>query len=94
MKRLLIRPDDHAIFEQNKDGTWSHQHTQMTHPAYCYDENLLLDLGFQFKTEGDLPEILKNQQTYTDYQSWISRSDGHGGVKGGTMEEFLTYYQL
>jgi hypothetical protein len=89
MTKYLIRPDDHAIFFQKENERFQHQE----HPDSIrdYDENLLVELGFYPAVVEDFPEIQEKQKLYSEWQIWASRSDGHGGRKGGTMKEFLAY---
>jgi len=88
-KGLLVRLDDWAIFIQNEDGSYSHEHSRMAEP-YKYKEIDLLSLGgFSAIHESDLPDIREKQKIYSQFMEWHTRSDGHDGIKGGTMEEFM-----
>ncbi len=86
---ILVRPDDHAIFLENPDGSYSHENGTMN---YRYDKTLLQSLGFKAIPETDV-ELIKsvrtNQKVYSQYLQWYTRPDGHGGIKGGTFDEFL-----
>ena len=42
-------------------------------------------------TEDDFPALEEKGKDYYEFISWQGRSDGHGGSKGGTREEFLKY---
>lgn len=90
MSKYLLRPDDYAVFTQNEDGTFSHDESGQ-HMPYRYKEAALLTLGFIPKDELNWPEIMEKRDFYTRYMNWYTRSDGHGGSKGGTLEEFLQY---
>lgn len=37
----------------------------------------------------EIEDYLNQQRILSDYINWSSRSDGHGGSKGGTLEEYL-----
>jgi hypothetical protein len=49
----------------------------------------LLNYDFIPIDESEIPKYKEKHQLYLDYVSWAGRPDGHGGSKGGTMEEFL-----
>lgn len=36
----------------------------------------------------DIPKWEAKHEDFLDYTRWYSRSDGHGGVKGGTWDEY------
>lgn len=86
---FLVRPDDWAIFIQNEDGTFSHSKSRMAEP-YRWEKVNLLSWGFTEHDDSDLPIIYANQNLFSLYMLWHTRSDGHDGIKGGTMEEFMT----
>lgn len=59
-----------------------------------YPVDTLLSHGFYPATEEDFPALEKKRQEYVAFTVWQNRSDGHGGIKGGTMEEFLKKWPL
>jgi len=58
-------------------------------PAGVNSYDILKSHGFIKCTESDFSWIREKHKTYYEYLSWSTRSDGHGGSKGGTMKEFL-----
>lgn len=85
--KYLYRPDDYALFEQNSDGTFK----LMGSNSHSYSYDVLLSHKFIPCTQADFPDIAKKRDQHMEYLSWSTRPDGHGGAKGGTMEEYLTY---
>lgn len=99
--RFLVRPDDFHIFEIDElnncyrsystrsvtylDGTRPNAQTHFTF------ENLTMNYDFYPIEDSELPIYEKKHQLYLDYTAFASRPDGHGGTKGGTMEEYLQY---
>ena len=78
----LYRPDDYAIFIEHKPNQWGHEHGKL-----CpYRKQNLLDAGF-LPVEDEL-RIRKLHEEYLEFQKWHNRPDGHGGIKGSTIEEF------
>jgi len=41
--------------------------------------------------EDEFPSLIQRGEEYYAYLSWSSRPDGHGGSKGGTIEEFRSH---
>lgn len=39
--------------------------------------------------ESDFPKMEARSEQYYSFLSWHTRSDDHGGIKGGTFEEWL-----
>ena len=52
-------------------------------------ENLTVGYDFFPIDEDKLALFEQFHSTYMDYYNWTTRPDGHGGMKGGTVEEFL-----
>lgn len=100
--KYLVRPRDSHIFELDEsngcyrswntrnvtysDGT---QPNAMLHFTY---ENLTQNFGFIPIKENELDDYQKKHELYMKYLSWSSRPDGHGGIKGGSMEEFIKLF--
>lgn len=84
---FIVRKDDGMVFIENKDGLY---HTMDGDTFICHKkEDLLADELFEECPEEDLPKWEDHKKKYYEFVSWQSRSDGHGGIKGGTYEEFL-----
>ena len=94
-KKYLVRPGDYHIFELDKsngcyrsystkgvtysDGTRPNAQSHFTY------ENLTKIYDFFPITESEI----QTWEVHCKYIIWSTRSDGHGGSKGGTFEEFL-----
>lgn len=88
----LARPSDGEVFSLNEDKeTYSSKYSKEKwpdniHNEYSYESLLLYD--FYEVQESDFDELKQKNKEYHEYMSWFTRSDGHGGIKGGTLEEF------
>ncbi len=90
LPKYLIRPSDHAIFELTENDCYALQDSIDKDFLYnCYAYDTLFNLNFTPCKEEDLEGVKEKQKLYSEYQNWVTRSDGHGGIKGGTMSEFL-----
>lgn len=93
--QYLARPSDGAVFSLNEDGkTYSMQEHKEERPKSIHHEyklSHLISVDFYKVEEKDFPELKAKGKEYYEFLSWTSRSDGHGGVKGGTIEEFREY---
>ena len=89
--KYLVRPGDYSLFVQTEEGEYTHEinirHNWIGN-KYSY-ERLVDSFNFFPCTEKELKEIKKKNELYNKWISWTTRSDGHGGAKGGTFEEFL-----
>ena len=87
---FFYRPSDFTIFARMKDGKyWIRDHVDKDYTGHSYDLHTLVHHEFVPCTEKDLPEIEEKHSLYREFVNWSTRSDGHGGSKGGTWEEFL-----
>jgi hypothetical protein len=90
--RYLARPSDGTVFSLNKDGkTYSMKESKDERPFNLHHEyklSHLISLDFYEVQESEFPALKKIGEEYLEFTSWTSRSDGHGGCKGGTFEEF------
>ena len=91
--RYILRPNDYAVFEEiNLDqftlqsliGT-NYEVTEFN--TYSYDD--LIGYGFIECQMEELQDIAEKREQWSAFTLWSGRPDGHGGTKGGTMEEFL-----
>jgi len=91
MKRpdYLYRPTDYSIFKKIDNGKYVHMEYIKQGCFHEYSYESLMNCNFLSCTEDDFIELKKNHDLYYEYLSWSTRSDGHGGSKGGTMAEFL-----
>jgi len=97
----LVRPHDFHIFEIDSSNecyrsysTRSITRADGTRPeaqSHFTYENLTRNFDFIPIDEVDLPYWERKHDFYLGYQSWATRSDGHGGSKGGTIEEYKMY---
>jgi len=88
----LYRPDDYAIFYKvEHEGEISYVHEISYERGFCtYGHQYLTLLACDFKpcTKEDFKWLKEKHEEYYAWLSWTTRSDGHGGCKGGTIEEF------
>jgi hypothetical protein len=93
--QYLARPTDGTVFSLNEDGiTYSVKENKEKTPNNIHHKHtfsLLIFSGFFEVEEKDFPELEAKGKEYYEFLSWTNRSDGHGGVKGGTIEEFREY---
>lgn len=97
--KYLVRPHDFHIFEIDKsnDCYRSYSTRSVTYPdstrpnaqLHLTFDNLTKNYNFISIKENELKIYEDKHQQYCDYINWTARSDGHGGSKGGTMEEYL-----
>lgn len=97
--KYLVRPSDYHVWELDEsngcyrsystrgitylDGTRPNAQLHFTF------ENLTKNYDFFPIDESDLQIWEDKNDFHNKYILWKSRSDGHGGSKGGTFEEFL-----
>lgn len=97
--KYLVRPNNFSIFDLDESNgcyrAWSKNpitYSDGTRPnamTHFTLENLTKNYGFFEIKESELEIYEKKRREYFKFLSWQSRSDGHGGSKGGTYEEFL-----
>ena len=92
--RYIYRPNDYAVFIEIGDNQFTLQNNigvknfEMNESnTYSYDN--LMSYGFIECQMEELQDIAEKRQLWLDHTIWSGRPDGHGGAKGGTMEEFL-----
>ena len=97
--KYLVRPDDFHIFEVDDSNGCYRSYTlrSITYPDgtrpeasdnFTY-ENLTHNYNFFPIDEDKLSAYEYFGKIYVDFVSWQCRPDGHGGVKGGTYEEYI-----
>lgn len=88
----LYRPDDFAIFykvEHQGEITYQHEHSfERGYHGHGHKYETLIACDFKPCTKADFKELAAKKKEYYEWLSWSCRSDGHGGSKGGTMEEY------
>ena len=90
LPKYLIRSTDYAIFVKTDEDCYIHEdNVGKDYLFNCFSYKDLINVNFFHCEEKDFPEIIEKQKLYSEYQNWSSRSDGHGGVKGGSFEGFL-----
>lgn len=97
--KYLVRPDDFSIFDLDESNgcyrSWSKKpitYSDGTRPnamEHFTLENLTKNYGFFEIDESELELYEQKCDEHYKFLSWQSRSDGHGGYKGGTYEEYL-----
>lgn len=92
LPKYYARPSDGTVFSLNEDGkTYSIEDSKVKWPKnshHKYTQENLVAVDFYPVTKKDFPKLKKIHDEYYGFLSWHSRSDGHGGIKGGTIEEF------
>jgi hypothetical protein len=96
--KYLVRPDDYHIFEIDESNgcyrsysikaAYSDGARVNAYPHFTF-ENLTKNYEFFPIQENELPLYEEIEDVYTKYYSWSTRTDGHGGIKGGTLEEYV-----
>lgn len=93
--KYLARPSDGSIWSLNDDGeTYSSKDFKDKFPdniTHKHSLKSLINSGFYEVSENQFPELEKIGNEYYEFIIWQSRSDGHGGSKGGTKEEFIEH---
>lgn len=97
--KYLVRPDDFGIFDLDESNgcyrSWSKKpitYSDGTRPnamEHFTLENLTKNYGFFEIDESEIEIYEQKCDEHYKFLSWQSRSDGHGGSKGGTYGEYL-----
>lgn len=96
--KYLVRPYDYQLFELDSSNNCyrSYEVAEKENRPNAYDhftlENLINNYDFFEINENEIDVYEKKNAIYHKWLSWSSRSDGHGGTKGGTMEEYLELF--
>jgi hypothetical protein len=97
--KYLVRPDDFSIFETDPlNGCYRIYHTKETvNRPHAYEhfnfKNLTENYGWFPIKKKDIPIYEEKCDFHYGFVSWQCRNDGHGGTKGGTMEEYIEYLE-
>lgn len=97
--KYLVRPSDYHIWEIDESNGCYRSYINMdvlrsdgTRPNaqkhFTY-EILTKGYGFLPINESEIEIYVKKNNEYQKFTTWQNRSDGHGGIKGGTYEEYL-----
>jgi hypothetical protein len=97
--KYLVRPHDFHMFELDESNgcyrSWCNKdvtYTDGTRPRaqkHFTLKNLTENYGFYPINESEIQEYEKKSKDYNKFRLWQDRSDGHGGIKGGTYDEYL-----
>jgi hypothetical protein len=97
--KYLVRPRDFHIFDLDESNgcyrSWSTKnvtYSDGTRPnamLHFTFENLTNNYGFFPIDEEDIQLYENKNSEYNKFMIWSRRNDGHGGIKGGTYEEYL-----
>lgn len=97
--KYLVRPHDYHIFDLDESNgcyrSWSTRNvtysggTRPNAMSHFTLENLTINYDFFPIDEEDLKLYVDKNNLYHKWISWSHRNDGHSGIKGGTMEEYL-----
>ena len=87
--KYFYRPDDYSIYEKVDGGYTSQANIKRHCSGNTYSYETLVDHKFIPCNEEDLPALKEKEDLYYEWMSWSTRPDGHGGNKGGTMEQYL-----
>lgn len=98
--KYLVRPHDSHIFEVDlTNGCYHSLSTRgSANRPRAYDhftyENLTQNHDFFEIEESEIERYNQKNDLYHKWVGWTTRSDGHGGSKGGTFEEYVKKHNL
>ena len=102
--KYLVRPNDYHIFEvDNSNGCYrSYLNRNITRSdgtrpnAQSHFTFGVLTNNFDFFPieESMIEYYTEKNKEYLEYMKWYNRPDGHGGVKGGSIEEFNVLHNI
>lgn len=97
--KYLVRPIDFHIFDLDESNncyrsystrtitdSYGNRPEAMSHFTYGI---LTQGYGFFPIEESEIKIYEQKNDDHCKFISWQTRSDGHGGIKGGTYEEYL-----
>lgn len=98
--KYLVRPHDSHIFSIDESNGCYRTYYKNPIPnqpnAYSHFtlDNLTTNYGFFAITEDEIPRYEAKNNQYHEWLKWANRSDGHGGSKGGSYQEFLKQFNI
>lgn len=92
LPKYLVRPHDYSIFTLNPENNEYYLDLGNGHTTMSYTYDLLVNTHHFYPAEEcELKLYEEKNIEYLNFESWKSRSDGHGGCKGGTYKEYLKH---
>ena len=97
--KYLVRPHDFHIFETDPlNGCYrSYEIKEIKNRPNAYAhftfENLTENYDFFTITEDQILEYKEKHKAEMGFTIWQTRNEMHGGVKGGTREEYKEYLE-
>lgn len=92
LPKYLYRPNDYTVFyrvETEEGFTYIHEiNHERGYTGHGYQYETLIACDFKPCTKADFKWLKEKNEEYYDWLSWSHRPDGHGGCKGGTIEEY------
>lgn len=88
MVKYYYRLNDFTVFERKQNGNFFIKDSKH-HSGTGFKEEILINHRFKPCTEKDFDDLRKKSNVHYKYMSWATRSDGHGGIKGGSIKQFL-----
>ena len=101
--KYLVRPKDFHIFDLDESNNCYRSYSTrcVTYPdgtrpnaqLHFNFKNLVENYDFIPIQDAELKKYEEKHELYCGYMMWSGRSDGHGGAKGGTMQEYLEHLE-
>jgi hypothetical protein len=96
--KYIVRPDDFSIFEIDQTNgryrIWEkNPNNNKSRPKAMKHftlENLTKNYHFFPINESEIEYYEQKSNEHYNFISWKHRPDGHGGIKDGTYEQYLT----
>lgn len=96
--KYLVRGNDYSIFDLDESNNCYRGRKPITYEdgtrlnamEHFTFKNLTQNYGFFEIEESEIETYEQKCDEHYKFLSWQSRSDGHGGSKGGTHEEYIS----